>query len=122
MRAALALLALAVPAACFVSPQRRLAARPLFAEENADFDPNAKVSQLDEVLIQWGIKDDPRVPEECRVDPDCPALMSCLDGECVDPCRQNNPCQGRRIKFNSEIFKLDKRLGIQLRIQTCLKN
>ena len=48
MRAALALLALAVPAACFVSPQRRLAARPLFAEENADFDPNAKVSQLDE--------------------------------------------------------------------------
>ena len=69
MRAALALLALAVPAACFVSPQRRLAARPLFAEENADFDPNAKVSQLDEVLIQWGIKDDPRVPEECRVDP-----------------------------------------------------
>ena len=50
MRAALALLALAVPAACFVSPQRRLAARPLFAEENADFDPNAKVSQLDEAL------------------------------------------------------------------------
>ena len=31
---------------------------------------------------------------ECRVDPDCPALMSCLDGECVDPCRKNNPCQG----------------------------
>ena len=69
MRPALALLALAVPAACFVAPQRRLAARPLFAEEKADFDPNAKVSQLDEVLIQWGIKDDPRIPEECRVDP-----------------------------------------------------
>ena len=68
MRPALALLALAVPAACFVAPQRRLAARPLFAEEKADFDPNAKVSQLDEVLIQWG-KDDPRIPEECRVDP-----------------------------------------------------
>ena len=51
MRPALALLALAVPAACFVAPQRRLAARPLFAEEKADFDPNAKVSQLDEVLI-----------------------------------------------------------------------
>ena len=66
MRPALALLALAVPAACFVAPQRRLAARPLFAEEKADFDPNAKVSQLDEVLIQWGIKDDPRIPEECR--------------------------------------------------------
>ena len=48
MRAALALVALAIPTTCFVSPQRRLAARPLFAEENADFDPNAKVSQLDE--------------------------------------------------------------------------
>ena len=69
MRPALALLALAVPAACFVAPQRRLVSPKLFAEENADFDPNAKVSQLDEVLIQWGIKDDPRVPEECRVDP-----------------------------------------------------
>ena len=69
MRPALALLALAVPAACFVAPQRRLAARPLSAEEKADFDPNAKVAQLDEVLIQWGIKDDPRIPEECRVDP-----------------------------------------------------
>ena len=56
MRPALALLALAVPAACFVAPQRRLAARPLFAEEKADFDPNAKVSQL-EVLVQWGIKE-----------------------------------------------------------------
>jgi hypothetical protein len=48
MRPALALLALVIPATCFVAPQRRLAARPLFAEENADFDPNAKVSQLDE--------------------------------------------------------------------------
>ena len=28
------------------------------------------------------------------MDPDCPALMSCLDGECVDPCRKNSPCQG----------------------------
>ena len=55
MRPALALLALVVPAACFVAPQRRLTMRPLFAEEKADFDPNAAVSQLDEVLIQWGI-------------------------------------------------------------------
>ena len=67
---ALALLALVIPAACFVAPQRRLVSPKLFAEEKAsDFDPDAKVSQLDEVLIQWGVKDDPRVPEECRVDP-----------------------------------------------------
>ena len=53
-----------------VAPQRRLVSPKLFAEEKAsDFDPDANVSQLDEVLIQWGIKDDPRVPEECRVDP-----------------------------------------------------
>ena len=47
-RPVLFVVALALPAVSFVSPQRRLAARPLFAEEKADFDPNAKVSQLDE--------------------------------------------------------------------------
>ena len=67
---ALALLALVIPTTCFVAPQRRLVSPKLFAEEKtSDFDPDAKVSQLDEVLIQWGVKDDPRVPEECRVDP-----------------------------------------------------
>ena len=64
------MIALVIPATCFVAPQRRLVSPKLFAEEKAsDFDPDAKVSQLDEVLIQWGVKDDPRVPEECRVDP-----------------------------------------------------
>ena len=58
----------------------------------------------------------PREPieyEECRVDPDCPALMSCLDGECVDPCRKNNPCQGG-TKFNRTKFSLKSCLRFQI--------
>jgi hypothetical protein len=29
---------------------------------------DAEVSDFDEVLIKWGFKEDPRIPEECRVD------------------------------------------------------
>ena len=29
---------------------------------------DAEVSEFDEILIKWGFKDDPRIPEECRVD------------------------------------------------------
>jgi len=29
----------------------------------------AEVSQFDEFLIEWGLKEDPRVPEDCRVSP-----------------------------------------------------
>ena len=29
---------------------------------------DAEVSDFDEILIKWGFKEDPRIPEECRVD------------------------------------------------------
>lgn len=32
-------------------------------------DSSSEVSQLDDILIQWGLKEDPRIPEECRVAP-----------------------------------------------------
>mmetsp|Transcript_3903 Transcript_3903/g.11981 ORF Transcript_3903/g.11981 Transcript_3903/m.11981 type:complete len:194 (+) Transcript_3903:54-635(+) len=30
---------------------------------------DVEVSQFDDFLIQWGVKEDPRIPEECRVAP-----------------------------------------------------
>mmetsp|Transcript_11908 Transcript_11908/g.17838 ORF Transcript_11908/g.17838 Transcript_11908/m.17838 type:complete len:199 (-) Transcript_11908:309-905(-) len=38
-------------------------------EEKKEVILDVEVSQFDEFLIQWGLKEDPRVPEECRVSP-----------------------------------------------------
>jgi len=34
-----------------------------------EFNADVEVSGLDEFLIKWGFKEDPRIPEDCRVDP-----------------------------------------------------
>ena len=33
----------------------------------------------------------PAAPE-CRVDPDCPSKLACIDQHCVNPCRELAPC------------------------------
>lgn len=85
--AASILLAFLAAATAFHVPAPRLQPRsiaslsslkepPVTAAEGQDVNATAavelldvKVSQTDEFLIQWGIKEDPRVPEECRVKP-----------------------------------------------------
>lgn len=61
------------PRSRFAAPA---AARPLAlrAAKEGDGAPDeellaVEVSGTDEFLIQWGLKEDPRVPEDCRVDP-----------------------------------------------------
>ena len=61
------------PPAPGVARARLVRLREATTEEKkatSDFTPlDVDVSDVDEFLIQWGLKEDPRVPEECRVDP-----------------------------------------------------
>ena len=61
------------PPAPGVARARLVRLREATTEEKkatSDFTPlDVDVSGVDEFLIQWGLKEDPRVPEECRVDP-----------------------------------------------------
>ena len=33
---------------------------------------------------------------ECRVDQDCPSKLACINEQCQNPCRINNPCTGNQ--------------------------
>ena len=77
MKAALAALLAATAAHALVAPVSRAGRRAPAPLREAKTEEKAtevqlldvEVSDVDEFLIQWGLKEDPRVPEECRVDP-----------------------------------------------------
>ena len=77
MKAALAALLAATTAHALVAPASRAGRRAPAPLREAKTEEKAtevqlldvEVSDVDEFLIQWGLKEDPRVPEECRVDP-----------------------------------------------------
>ena len=77
MKAALAALLAATAAHALVAPASRAGRRAPAPLREAKTEEKAtevqlldvEVSDVDEFLIQWGLKEDPRVPEECRVDP-----------------------------------------------------
>mmetsp|Transcript_14083 Transcript_14083/g.43518 ORF Transcript_14083/g.43518 Transcript_14083/m.43518 type:complete len:185 (-) Transcript_14083:69-623(-) len=74
---------IAAVASAFVAPSTRLSAPARFTRPTLAAEPDVEVaatkevakledvevSGLDDILITWGLKEDPRVPEDCRVDP-----------------------------------------------------